>query len=103
MFAVTFMLRSLSFIAFGSRPVPPIITYIGQVISPAIIAALIVYCFRNTVLLSYPYGIPEILATAICIVIHLWKRNAMLSIIVSTLAYMVFIQKVFVTVVETAE
>lgn len=96
MFLVTFALRGFVFLAFGGKRKPPkVILYIGSVISPAIIAALIVYCFRNTTLLTRPYGIPELIAGAACIILHLWKRNPLISIIASTVIYMLLVQKVF--------
>lgn len=96
MFLVTYGLRGFVFAAFGGGTKPSkVILYIGSVIGPAVIAALIVYCFRNTQLLSSPYGLPELLAGATCIGLHLWKRNALISIIVSTVVYMVLVQKVF--------
>lgn len=96
MFLVTFGLRSLVFLAFGGGRKPPqVILYIGGVISPAIITALIVYCFRNTTLLSRPHGLPELIAAATCILLHLWKRNPLISIIVSTIVYMILVQRVF--------
>ncbi len=96
MFVVTFGLRCFSFAAFGKNGDPPeVILYIGKVISPAIICILIFYCSRNVSLLHFPYGIPELIAITVCIIIHLWKRNALLSIISSTVIYMFLLQKVF--------
>ena len=95
MFLVTYGLRAFPFIAFGGKKKPPrLILYIGAVISPAIIAALIVYCFRNTAVLSRPYALPELAATAVCVGLHLWKRNPLMSIIASTVVYMLLFQNV---------
>ena len=97
MFAVTFGLRCFSFATFGRKGNPPeVILYIGKAVSPAIICILIFYCFRNVSLLNKPHGIPELIAIAVCIMLHLWKRNALLSIISSTVVYMLLLQKVFV-------
>lgn len=97
MFVVTYGLRSFVFAAFGGGQKPPaVILYIGAVISPAIIAALIVYCFKGTSLQAPTYGLPELLATLTCILLHIWKRNPLFSIIISTLLYMLLVQKVFV-------
>ena len=96
MFLVTYGLRGFVFAAFGGAIKPPkVILYIGSVIGPAVIAVLIVYCFRNTQIGSSPYGLPELLAAATCIGLHVWKRNALISIIVSTVVYMVLIQNIF--------
>lgn len=96
MYLVTFSLRGFVFVAFGRNRKPPkVILYIGAVISPAIIAALIVYCFRNTNISSPAYGIPEVVATITCIALHVWKRNPLISIITSTVVYMLLVQHAF--------
>ena len=92
MFLVNFTLRGFVFAALGGTAKPPrVILYIGYLISPAIIAALIVYCLRETVFTTSPYGIPELAATAVCILLHLWKRNPLASIVAGTVLYMVLL------------
>ena len=48
MAVVTFLTRALPFILFdhGDHP-PKLVLYLGKVLPPAIIAMLIVYCFRG--------------------------------------------------------
>lgn len=93
MFLVCFGLRSGVFMLFGNGQKPPkLVLYIGSVISPAIIAALIVYCLRNTRFNGPFYGLPELAAVSTCVLLHLWKRNALISIIVSTVVYMLLVQ-----------
>ena len=42
---ITVLLRAFPFLLFSSgRKCPPVITYIGKVLSPAAIAMLVVYC-----------------------------------------------------------
>ncbi|MCQ2403526.1 MAG: AzlD domain-containing protein [Lentisphaeria bacterium] len=93
MFAVTYALRGTVFAVFGGSRTPPrLILYIGRVIGPAVIASLVIYCFRNTTPLVWPYGLPETAAALVCILLHIWKRNPLLSIILSTILYMVLVQ-----------
>jgi len=90
MFSVTFLLRGFPFLAFSkknSQP-PKIILYIGKFIGPAIMAMLIVYCLKNTNFIAHPYGIPEVSAVCVCTILHLWKRNPIISIVSSTAVYM---------------
>ncbi len=95
MFLVNFALRGFVFAALGGAAKPPrVILYIGYLISPAIIAALIVYCLRGTAFTTSPYGLPELAATAVCVLLHLWKRNPLLSIIASTIVYMAIVQNI---------
>ena len=96
MFLVIYSIRGFVFAAFGGSKKPPkVILYLGSVISPAVICMLVVYCFRNTQILSHPHGLPELIATVVCVALHLWRRNPLLSIIISTIVYMVMLQFVF--------
>ncbi|MCI5862287.1 MAG: AzlD domain-containing protein, partial [Lachnospiraceae bacterium] len=49
----------------------------------------------NTNVLSGSHGIPEAVAIGIIIVLHLWKRNMLISIAGGTISYMLLIQLVF--------
>lgn len=93
---VTMATRFLPFLIFGkdSKP-PPIITYLGKVLPYAIMGMLVVYCLKDVSFLSYPYGIPELLGCLVVALLHLWKRNSLLSIGVGTVFYMVLVQLVF--------
>lgn len=94
---VTIFCRALPFVLFrDSRRVPQAIIYLGQVLPFAIIPLLVVYCFRGTSFSSAPFGAPELIAGALVIGIHIWKRNNLLSIGISTLVYMLMVQHIFV-------
>ena len=56
---------------------------------------LVVYCMKDVAFLSAPYGIPELLGCGVVAVLHLWKRNTLLSIATGTVAYMLLVQFVF--------
>ena len=71
--------------------------YLGKVLPFAIIAMLMVYCLKGTSLLEWPYGLPELIAVAAVVVLHLWKKNTLLSIGVGTVLYMLLVQFVFIT------
>ena len=74
---------------------PPVIQYLGKVLPPAVIGMLVIYCLKAVSITSYPYGLPEFIAVAVVILLHVWKRNNLLSIGVGTVLYMVLIQAVF--------
>ena len=96
--AVTFATRLTAFVNFGGRKggePPKWVTYLGQVLPPAVIALLVVYCLRNIDLFSGSHGLPELLCVAVAALLHLWKRNELLSIFGSTALYMVLVQLVF--------
>lgn len=93
---VTMALRFLPFLIFGGkRQTPKFITYLGQVLPYAIMGMLVIYCLRGISFSSMPFGIPELLACALVVVLHLWKKNTLLSIIGGTVCYMLLVQLVF--------
>ena len=97
--AVTFGTRLLAFAIFGGRKggePPKWVTYLGQVLPPAVIALLIVYCLRSVSVTEYSWGLPELIAGAATVGIHLWKRSMLLSIAAGTVIYMLLVQFVFV-------
>lgn len=96
MAGVTFLTRLLPFLLFGRGERPPaIILYLGRVLPPAVIAMLVVYCLRNVSVSYYPRGIPELIACAVVVGLHVWKRNNLLSIFSGTAVYMILVQFVF--------
>ena len=92
---VTIALRFLPFLIFRGRETPKFIAYLGKVLPFSIMGMLVVYCLRNTSFAAIPFGIPEIIGVSVVVVIHLWKRNTLLSIISGTVCYMVLVQMVF--------
>ena len=93
---VTMGLRFLPFLIFGeNRTTPPIIAYLGQILPYAIMGMLVVYCLKDVSLTAAPFGIPEAIACALVVILHIWKRNTLLSIGGGTLCYMLLIQFLF--------
>ena len=93
---VTMSTRFLPFLIFGEkRKTPELILYLGKVLPCAIMGMLVVYCLKDVAFLSAPFGIPEFLGIAFVALIHIWKRNSLLSIGVGTVFYMVLVQLVF--------
>ena len=94
MSAVTILLRFLPFWVFKGKT-PAYITYLGKVLPPAIIGMLVIYCLRNTSIQAAPHGLPELIAAVIVVGLQAWKRNALVSILSGTVAYMLMVQLVF--------
>lgn len=92
----TMLTRFLPFLIFpAGKPTPKYIQYLGTVLPAAVFGLLIVYCLRNVEILSGSHGIPELIAIALIVVLHKWKRNMLLSIAGGTICYMVLVQMVF--------
>ena len=93
---VTVLTRFLPFLIFNEhRKTPELVLYLGKVLPCAIMGMLVVYCLKDVAVLQFPYGIPELLGIAVVALLHLWKRNSLLSIGVGTVFYMVLVQLVF--------
>ena len=52
---------------------------------------LLVYCLKDVSVTSFPFGLPELFACAIVVLLHIWKRNSLLSIGCGTVGYMVIV------------
>lgn len=97
MVAVTVALRFLPFAVFsGNRKTPPYINYLGKVLPYAIMGMLVVYCMRNTTVLTGSHGLPELISILIVAGLQIWRRNTLISIIAGTVIYMLLVQFVFI-------
>lgn len=88
--------RWLPFWAFsGKRETPKFIKYLGKVLPPALMGLLVVYCFKNTEILTGSHGLPELLATLVVVLTYQWKKNLLISVGGGTVVYMLLVQLVF--------
>ena len=90
----TILLRFLPFLVF-KKETPPYISYLGKVLPPAIIGMLVIYCLKDVTPTVSPYGIPELIAAACVVILQVWKRNSLISILTGTVIYMILVQMVF--------
>lgn len=92
----TMLTRFVPFILFNeNRKTPAFIQYIGKVLPAAIFGMLVVYCLRNVSIFQGSHGIPELIAIVVTVLLHLWKRQMLLSIAGGTVCYMLLIHFVF--------
>lgn len=92
----TALTRFLPFLLFpAGKPTPKYIQYLGKVLPAAVFGLLVVYSLKDVSLLTGSHGIPEMLAVALVILLHIWKRQMLLSIAGGTVFYMLLVQFVF--------
>lgn len=92
----TMITRFLPFLVFPSgKPTPKYIQYLGRVLPAAVFGLLIIYCLKNVSIFTGGHGIPELLSIALVIILHLCKRQMLLSIAGGTICYMLLVQLVF--------
>lgn len=92
----TMLTRFLPFLVFpAGKPTPDYIKYLGRVLPAAVFGMLVVYCLKNVSFLTGSHGLPELIAIAVVVTLHSWKRQMLLSIAGGTVCYMLLVQMVF--------
>ena len=93
----TMVTRFLPFLVFPESKNPPrLIDYLGKVLPFAMTGLLVVYSLKDVSLTSGSHGIPEAIAMAAIVALHVWRHNMLLSIAGGTVLYMLLVQLVFV-------
>ncbi|MNW34955.1 Branched-chain amino acid transport protein (AzlD) [compost metagenome] len=93
----TGLLRYLPFLIFrDAEKVPNWVYYLGKVLPSALMAMLVVFCFRSINFLGGSHGVPEMIASVIVIFSYKWKKNTLLSLGVGTVIYMFLVQVIFI-------
>lgn len=92
----TMITRFLPFMVFNSKkPTPKYVQYLGKALPPAVFGMLVIYCLKNVQFTCGSYGLPELISIAVVVLLHLWKRQMLLSIAGGTVCYMLLVQLVF--------
>ena len=93
---ITALLRFLPFLIFkGKASTPPIVEKLGRLLPSAVIAMLVIYCMKDVNFSATAGYLPAIIASLLVGVLHIWKRNTLLSVISGTVCYMLLVQFVF--------
>ncbi|MDD2524608.1 MAG: AzlD domain-containing protein [Bacilli bacterium] len=96
-FLATLLSRYLPFIVFnGSKKIPNYVNYLGKILPYCMTGFLVVYCLKDVSFKSYPFGIAELVAVCVVVLLHLWKKKTIISVVGGTMIYMVLIQFVFI-------
>ena len=92
----TAITRFLPFIFFpNAASAPKYVIYLGKMLPTAAISLLVVYCLREVTFAAAPHGIPEAIAIAAVVALHIWRKNTLLSIAAGTVIYMLLVQFVW--------
>lgn len=93
----TMTMRFLPYLIFpAGKPTPKFIQYLGKVLPGAVFGMLVIYCLKDVSVISGTFGIPELIAIAVVVALHLWKKQMILSMAGGTIVYMLLVQLVFV-------
>ena len=88
---ITILIRFLPFLIFKGKETPSSIRYLGDVLPYAIMAMLVVYCLKGIDFTTSPFGAREIITTLATVLLHVWKRNTLISVVGGTAIYMVLV------------
>ncbi|HJB81555.1 MAG TPA: branched-chain amino acid transporter permease [Candidatus Mediterraneibacter intestinavium] len=92
----TAVTRFLPFLVFPSgKPTPKYVQYLGKFLPAVVFGLLVVYSLKDVSVFTGSHGIPEMISILLVIVLHVWKRQMLLSIAGGTVCYMLLVQFVF--------
>lgn len=87
---VTLLLRALPFAFLRALKGSPLIEFLGATMPVGVMTALVVYTLADT-----SHLLPALLAGAVTLALHAWRRSAALSILSGTALYMVLVNLLF--------
>ncbi len=92
MAVVTVLLRFLPFLIFrGNKKTPEFISYLGKVLPFSIMGMLVVFCLKSVDFKGGTHGLPEIISILVIVLVHWWRKNTILSILLGTVCYVVIV------------
>jgi len=94
--AVTWGLRALPFAVLAPLRTSAVVGYLGARMPLGVMVILIAYTVRDLPLAHPARALPDVLALAVTIALHRWRRNAVLSILGGTVIYAVLVGTLFV-------
>jgi branched-subunit amino acid transport protein AzlD len=88
---VTFSLRALPFLVKGAVLRQKVILAIKSAMPYGIVTILAIYAIVSTKFTSWQIGVGEALAISVTVILHLLRRNVLLSIFAGTIVYVLAI------------
>lgn len=91
MSAATFATRLPPFLLFSGREQHPLLQFLSKYTPPMVMSILVVYMLKSVDYLSAE-GLYAVIALVVTVGLHLWRRNALMSIVAGTAVFMACIQ-----------
>lgn len=92
--AGTMITRFLSFILF--RKQNALMDFLSKLLPQAAMSMLVVYSFKDVNFLTGSHGIPELAAGLLCVLLQIYVKNVLLSMLAGTVCYMYLVQYIFI-------
>lgn len=83
--------RSIPWLAFGKKEMPSLLKKLADLLPPALMAILVVYGLKSITTANTHTILSMIVASLFTIVIHVWKKNQILSVFLGTAVYMLLL------------
>jgi branched-subunit amino acid transport protein AzlD len=88
MIVVIYGCRALPFLFFSNRKEPAFLAFLERYMPAIAMTIMAISAYTAIRWKESPHGIPELAAGTLVVALHIWKRNALLSIIGGTILYM---------------
>jgi Predicted branched-chain amino acid permeases (azaleucine resistance) len=83
------MTRLLPFLLFPSKErTPHFVRFLGKYLASAVFGMLVVYCIKDHSLSLSGQNLSRFIGVAACVLLHLWRKNLLLTIAGGTVVYM---------------
>ncbi|MEU6446692.1 MULTISPECIES: AzlD domain-containing protein [unclassified Streptomyces] len=92
--AVTWALRAVPFAALAPLRSSRTVQYLSTRMPAGVMLILLAYCLRD-VPSTEPRALAPVAALAVTVGLHLWRRNALLSILAGTATHVLLVSTVF--------
>lgn len=87
---ITLLIRALPFFFGDKFKNSQFLRKFSNVLTPALIGMLVVYCLKD-ISFQDNSGLASLICVGLCIITYIWKRKALLSIVIPTIVYMIMI------------
>ena len=93
---VTALLRFFPFIVFNDKvKTPKLIVKLSKTLPFAVMGMLVVFCLKDISFTHFSGFLPPLISCVVVGIVHLWKRNTLVSIVLGVVCNMALVQFVF--------
>lgn len=88
---ITFLLRASSFLLFKNKEMPKALKYLGYTLPLVMMPMLVVYGVSDVKWSLFNEAFPAICGVLATALVHFWKKNTILSLVIGTSIYMLLL------------
>lgn len=90
----TYATRLIPFVFLARHQEHPLLQHLGRYLPPAVMMMLVVIFLIRSAHWSWPVlGLDALIPALLACTVHLWRRNALLTLLAGTLSYMLIQQQ----------